>query len=76
LSAHKRVHNTSLLPDKQLARELKLRIAIFEVFHNFPGSISRCATFPVNKNLPMATVEVRTDHNSRSGNHPTIENQR
>jgi hypothetical protein len=76
LAAHKRVHNTSLLPNKQLVRELELKKARFEVFHSSTSSISRCATLLVNKNLPAATVEASTDHSSQSGNHPTMENLR
>jgi len=76
LAAHKRVHNTSLLPDKQLVRELKLRIAILEIFYSLPRSISRSAAFPMNQNLPAAVVEASADYSSRSRNHPTMEDRR
>jgi hypothetical protein len=62
LAAHKRVHNTSLLPDKQLVRELKLWIAVFEVLYSFPSSISRSAAIPMNQKLPASAVKASTDH--------------
>jgi hypothetical protein len=76
LPAYERVHNISLLPNKQLVRELKQWIALLKVGNRLPCSISSGAAIPLHEELPAPSVETISDHLSRSRNHTSLKNGR
>jgi hypothetical protein len=73
LGTNEGFHNTSLLPNKQLVRELKLWIALLKVLDRLPGGFSSYMALPLNKKFPLSAVQTSMDNLRWSRYHSAME---
>uniref|UniRef100_A0A0A9HRQ8 Uncharacterized protein n=1 Tax=Arundo donax TaxID=35708 RepID=A0A0A9HRQ8_ARUDO len=60
------------LPDKQLVRELYIRICFDKLLQKHPRSICWRTTHPLNQQLPSTTIQTSVHNLSRTRNHHSM----